>query len=151
MAHELGHYLLHRQTYPNGHECTNRDMADWDDLLLTGIPYINHLHAMKYTSSILGLESHGAISNNKGCYPGQEIVNKLSRSGVLKRCLVLFSFPKGLMISANQEIFCDNEIVGNIINYGEMPYALGVLLRSYANENCYLNDGAQLKLVRIIN
>ena len=32
LAHELGHYLLHRQTYPNGLECTNRDMADWDDV-----------------------------------------------------------------------------------------------------------------------
>jgi hypothetical protein len=32
LAHELGHYLLHRQTYPNGLECTNRDMADWDEV-----------------------------------------------------------------------------------------------------------------------
>ena len=32
LAHELGHYLLHRQTNPNGLECTNRNMADWDDV-----------------------------------------------------------------------------------------------------------------------
>lgn len=31
LAHELGHYLLHRQTNPNGLECTNRNMADWDE------------------------------------------------------------------------------------------------------------------------
>lgn len=31
LAHELGHYLLHRQTNPNGLKCTNRNMADWDE------------------------------------------------------------------------------------------------------------------------
>jgi len=30
LAHELGHYLLHRQDHPGGLECTNRNMADWD-------------------------------------------------------------------------------------------------------------------------
>ena len=30
LAHELGHYLLHRETHPGGLECTNRNMADWD-------------------------------------------------------------------------------------------------------------------------
>ena len=31
LAHELGHYLLHRQAHPGGLQCTNRNMADWDD------------------------------------------------------------------------------------------------------------------------
>ena len=31
LAHELGHYLLHRQANPNGLQCTNRNMADWDE------------------------------------------------------------------------------------------------------------------------
>lgn len=30
LAHELGHYLLHRQDHPGGLQCTNRNMADWD-------------------------------------------------------------------------------------------------------------------------
>lgn len=30
LAHELGHYLLHREAHPGGLECTNRNMADWD-------------------------------------------------------------------------------------------------------------------------
>ena len=30
LAHELGHYLLHRQANPGGLQCTNRNMADWD-------------------------------------------------------------------------------------------------------------------------
>lgn len=30
LAHELGHYLLHRHANPGGLECTNRNMADWD-------------------------------------------------------------------------------------------------------------------------
>jgi len=31
LAHELGHYLLHRFAHPGGLECTNRNMADWDE------------------------------------------------------------------------------------------------------------------------
>ena len=31
LAHELGHYLLHRHAYPGGLKCTNRNMADWDE------------------------------------------------------------------------------------------------------------------------
>jgi hypothetical protein len=31
LAHELGHYLLHRQANPRGLQCTNRNMADWDE------------------------------------------------------------------------------------------------------------------------
>ncbi|HBS50501.1 MAG TPA: hypothetical protein DEA05_10675 [Rhodobacteraceae bacterium] len=31
LAHELGHYLLHRNANPRGLECTSRNMADWDE------------------------------------------------------------------------------------------------------------------------
>lgn len=31
LAHELGHYLLHRHMHPAGLQCTNRNMADWDE------------------------------------------------------------------------------------------------------------------------
>lgn len=30
LAHELGHYLLHRLAHPGGLQCTSRNMADWD-------------------------------------------------------------------------------------------------------------------------
>ena len=30
LAHELGHYLLHREAHPGGLQCTSRNMADWD-------------------------------------------------------------------------------------------------------------------------
>lgn len=30
IAHEFGHYLIHRKKYPNGFECRPEDMAAWD-------------------------------------------------------------------------------------------------------------------------
>ena len=30
IAHELGHYLLHRVKFPSGKRCSNRDMMDWN-------------------------------------------------------------------------------------------------------------------------
>lgn len=31
LAHEFGHYLLHRQAYPQGIECRQQDMVRWDE------------------------------------------------------------------------------------------------------------------------
>lgn len=30
LAHEFGHYLLHRETYPEGFQCSTEDMARWE-------------------------------------------------------------------------------------------------------------------------
>lgn len=30
IAHELGHYFLHRKIYPNGKQCSSKDMLDWE-------------------------------------------------------------------------------------------------------------------------
>lgn len=30
LAHEFGHYILHRKAYPTGFECNTEDMAKWD-------------------------------------------------------------------------------------------------------------------------
>jgi hypothetical protein len=30
LAHEFGHYLLHRQAYPDGFQCSSEDMARWE-------------------------------------------------------------------------------------------------------------------------
>ena len=30
LAHEFGHYLLHRKAYPDGFECSTEDMARWE-------------------------------------------------------------------------------------------------------------------------
>jgi Zn-dependent peptidase ImmA (M78 family) len=30
LAHELGHYLIHRVAYPNGFQCGDQDVVRWD-------------------------------------------------------------------------------------------------------------------------
>lgn len=35
LAHEFGHYLLHRRTYPKGFQCSTEDMAQWDSTYRT--------------------------------------------------------------------------------------------------------------------
>jgi Zn-dependent peptidase ImmA (M78 family) len=30
LAHELGHYLIHRVAYPNGFRCGDQDVVRWD-------------------------------------------------------------------------------------------------------------------------
>ena len=32
LAHEFGHYLLHRRAYPRGFQCSSEDMASWESV-----------------------------------------------------------------------------------------------------------------------
>jgi len=130
---------------------SNKTLAIWEDLISNGIPYIGHQHQLKYTSAILGLNELGAISNNKGCYPGQEIVNKLSRVGLLKRCLAIFSLQPDKKINIGDEIFCEGENIGNILNYENGNYCLAVLLRSYADKDCYVGQNIKLIPIKIVS
>ncbi len=54
-----------------------------------GIPWIYPQTSTEFLPQELGLESLGALSYNKGCYPGQEIIARLHFRGRVKRKLCL--------------------------------------------------------------
>jgi folate-binding protein YgfZ len=56
-------------------------LADVDQ----GLPWISSEVQGEFTAQALGLDRFGAISLNKGCYPGQEIVARLHFRGGNKR------------------------------------------------------------------
>ena len=53
------------------------------------LPWIDDAVSAEFTASALGLDRLGAISMNKGCYPGQEIVARLHFRGGNKRGLAV--------------------------------------------------------------
>lgn len=55
--------------------------------IAAGIPTIGEATAGDFIPQMLDLESLGALSFTKGCYPGQEVVARLQYRGQLKRKL----------------------------------------------------------------
>lgn len=64
-----------------------RDQA-WGQDLRDGLPWLPHAALDALSAQALGLERLGAVSFDKGCYPGQEIVARLHFRGGNKRHLV---------------------------------------------------------------
>lgn len=57
--------------------------------LLAGVSWLDQSSAGQFLPQMLGLERIGALSFNKGCYPGQEIIARTRYLGKLKRHPVL--------------------------------------------------------------
>lgn len=53
--------------------------------LLFGIPWMNTTSTEKYIPQMLGLDTIGAVSFSKGCYPGQEVIARARHLGQVKR------------------------------------------------------------------
>ncbi len=70
---------------PN-HAADDEGFRQWQrDDIAAGLPWIADEVSAQFTSQALGLQQFGAISIDKGCYPGQETVARLHFRGGNKR------------------------------------------------------------------
>jgi folate-binding protein YgfZ len=58
-----------------------------------GIPEISQQTAERYVAQMLNLDELGAISFDKGCYPGQEIIARVHNLGGVKRRARRYAMP----------------------------------------------------------
>ena len=63
--------------------------------IAAGRPEVSLALIDRYTPHMLGLERLGAVSFNKGCYPGQEIVARTEHRGAVKRGVRRFRCATG--------------------------------------------------------
>lgn len=64
------------------------DSRCWDRLdMAAGIPWLNEETTEKFLPQELNLDEIGALSFDKGCYPGQEVIARLHYRGQVKRRL----------------------------------------------------------------
>lgn len=65
---------------------TGQDSGQWKSAELSqGVTWLDTQTSEKYIPQMLGFENIGAVSFNKGCYPGQEIVARTRYLGKVKR------------------------------------------------------------------
>ena len=82
--------------------------------LLAGIPEILEAQSEEFTPHMLNLDLLGAVSVEKGCYPGQEIVARTHFRGATKRRLLRFESSEP--VAAGDKVSLDGRDIGEVLN-----------------------------------
>ena len=89
-----------------------------DDLraakIRAGIPEITEHYSEKFTPHMLNLDLLGAISFEKGCYTGQEVVARTQNLGRSKRRLMRYRTDAALAIG--DSLSDEDRHVGEVVN-----------------------------------
>lgn len=83
-------------------------------LMEEGVALIDKSEALEWLPQFLNLDLIGAISFNKGCYTGQEVVSKTQHLGRVKRRMLLGQADVESM-DEGTEVFMINEPMGRVI------------------------------------
>ena len=79
-----------------------------------GYPYIGPAQMELFTPHMLNLDLLDAISMDKGCYPGQEIVARTHYKGATKRRTMRFESEARLAVGA--KVSLDGRDIGEVLN-----------------------------------
>ena len=80
----------------------------------SGLPWIGASQSEKYTPHMLNLDLLGAISLDKGCYTGQEIVARTHYKGATKRRML--KFESADPVSAGARVSDGEREIGDVLN-----------------------------------
>lgn len=118
-------------------------LEQWNtELILAGIPQLNHLSYEKFLPQELNLDKLGALDFEKGCYTGQEVVARLHYRGGLKQHLCAAQIDSLEPISTYAEIHNSNQQrIGHVVNSAtwQNQQALLAVIRDEAKEDAWIN------------
>jgi len=83
-------------------------------LVERGYPYIGSAQVEEFTPHMLNFDLLDAISMDKGCYPGQEIVARTHYKGATKRRTLRFS--SDAPVSIGDKVSLDGRDIGEVLN-----------------------------------
>jgi folate-binding protein YgfZ len=96
--------------------------AAWDGWQIrTAVPWVLPPTQELFLPQALGLEQHGAVSFEKGCYPGQEIVARTHYLGEVKRHLAYGRTGQALIPGQNLMVPGENRTQGVVVNAAPSP------------------------------
>ncbi len=109
---------LSRSATAVGNQC-------WDWLnIRNGIPVITSATQEQFVPQMLNMEIIGAVSFNKGCYPGQEVIARTQHLGMLKRRMYLANIRSENSPQPGDVLFSGNvksQTSGMIVNGAASP------------------------------
>lgn len=108
-------------------------------LMEEGIALIDKKEALEWLPQALNLDLIGAISSNKGCYTGQEVISKTQNLGKVKRRMFLGKCEGLKDLDEGVEIFMENEPMGRVIQ-SDGEHFLFVLRYDYLGSELFINE-----------
>jgi len=106
----------------------------WDLFdVLDGLPWISDATTEAFLPQLLNMDQLQAVSFNKGCFPGQEVIARLQHRGKIKQRLVIANLDSEININPGIKIYQDDgeQSIGTIINSVKHPadgvYVLAIL------------------------
>lgn len=112
--------------------------------LKAGIANIHPATRDAFVAPTAGLEAHGAIGYEKGCYTGQEVIARLHYLGQAKRALALLAVEAEL--PPGEPVLEGEATVGEVVEAAE-GLALAVMLRTAADTGLRSGPGAARRLM----
>lgn len=108
-----------------------------------GIPWIGREQTEKFTPHMLNLDLLYAISLDKGCYTGQEIVARTHYRGATKRRTLRFASNEP--VSVGEKVSLDGRDIGEVLNVaGKQLLAVVPVEKAAQRVIC---DGVELRLL----
>jgi folate-binding protein YgfZ len=117
--------------------------VDPNSLIASGHPFIGKIQSEHFTPHMLNLDLLGAVSVNKGCYPGQEIVARTHFRGATKRRLM--RFESSAPVSSGDKVSDGERDVGEVLNAAGNDL-LAVVPIDKANQGLTINGNALVNL-----
>jgi len=112
--------------------------------ILAGLPWITSLTQEKYLPQMLNLDALKGLKNQKGCYPGQEVIARLHYRGEVKKRLSLIQSEQPLFIGDQLNSENSNSMAGTVINSATHPdglcYALAVIALDKLNDKLIIQN-----------
>jgi folate-binding protein YgfZ len=88
--------------------------VDPEFLITNGYPFIGAIQSEHFTPHMLNLDLLGAVSVDKGCYPGQEIVARTHFRGATRRRLMRFESSDP--VSPGDKVSDGDRDIGEVLN-----------------------------------
>ncbi len=131
----------------NAIETTATEGTDW--LVQAGIPWVTAATREAFTPQMLNLPALGAVSFNKGCYTGQEVVARTHYLGKAKRRMYLARMDSvtGCPPTPGAEVYNpEGKVAGEVVLAGK-EQILAVLHDAMADGPLHLAGGNALTLL----
>ena len=98
--------------------CTSTNHWKYVDIQ-QGIAAIYPDTSEKFLPHEINLPSLNAVSFNKGCYTGQEIIARIQYKGKVKSHFRFAIAQTHVPIARGQDLYCDHQRAGSIVDYGD--------------------------------
>jgi len=92
-------------------------LIPWQQRIQHNIPMIYPETSAKFLPHEINLQHLNALSFDKGCYTGQEIIARMHYRGKLKNHLYRMQMAKDVPLAPGLDIYLGERIVGNVVDY----------------------------------